>query len=31
MDRTLDFLKELVDTHGAPGFEDDVAKVMHST
>ena len=28
MDRTLDFLKELVDAHGAPGFEDDVAKVM---
>lgn len=30
MDRTLDFLKELVDAHGAPGFEDDVAKVMQS-
>ena len=28
MDRTLDFLKELVDAHGVPGFEDDVAKVM---
>ena len=28
MDRTLQFLKELVDTHGAPGFEGDVARVM---
>jgi endoglucanase len=28
MDRTLDFLKELVDAHGVPGFEDDVALVM---
>ncbi len=28
MDRTLDFLKELVDAHGVPGFEEDVAKVM---
>jgi endoglucanase len=28
MDRTLEFLKELVDAHGVPGFEDDVAKVM---
>ncbi len=28
MDRTLVFLKELVDAHGVPGFEDDVAKVM---
>src|SRR5580765_6021417 len=28
MDRTLDFLKELVETHGAPGFEGDVASVM---
>jgi endoglucanase len=28
MDRTLDFLKELVDAHGVPGFEDDVAVVM---
>src|SRR5262245_25043744 len=28
MDRTLDFLKELVDAHGVPGFEDDVAHVM---
>ena len=30
MDRTLQFLKELVDTHGAPGFEGDVARVMES-
>jgi len=28
MDRTLEFLKELVDAHGVPGFEDDVARVM---
>src|ERR1043166_7888932 len=28
MDRTLDFLKELVDAHGVPGFEDDVSSVM---
>ena len=28
MDRTLEFLKELVDAHGVPGFEDDVAQVM---
>jgi endoglucanase len=28
MDRTLEFLKELVDAHGVPGFEEDVAKVM---
>src|SRR5215510_12910260 len=28
MDRTLEFLKELVDAHGVPGFEDDVAGVM---
>ena len=28
MDRTLQFLKELVEAHGAPGFENDVAKVM---
>ena len=27
-DRTLEFLKELVDAHGVPGFEDDVAQVM---
>ena len=27
-DRALEFLKELVDAHGVPGFEDDVAKVM---
>src|SRR5205823_2956861 len=25
---TLAYLKELVDAHGAPGFEDDVAAVM---
>jgi endoglucanase len=30
MDRTLAFLKELVEAHGVPGFEDDVAKVMRS-
>lgn len=28
MDRTLEFLKELVETNGAPGFEGDVATVM---
>lgn len=28
MDRSLAFLKELVDAHGVPGFEDDVAVVM---
>jgi endoglucanase len=28
MDRTLQFLKDLVEAHGAPGFENDVAKVM---
>ncbi len=28
MDRTLTFLKDLVDAHGVPGFEEDVAKVM---
>jgi endoglucanase len=28
MDATLNFLKELVDTHGAPGFEGQVATVM---
>ena len=28
MDSTLEFLKELVDAHGVPGFEDDVAQVM---
>lgn len=28
MDRSLAFLKELVDTHGVPGHEDDVALVM---
>jgi len=28
MDRTLEFLKELVDAHGVPGFEEDVSKVM---
>jgi putative aminopeptidase FrvX len=28
MDRTLEFLKELVDAHGVPGFEADVAHVM---
>jgi endoglucanase len=28
MDRSLSFLKELVDAHGVPGFEDDVAVVM---
>jgi endoglucanase len=28
MDPTLEFLKNLVDAHGAPGFESDVARVM---
>jgi endoglucanase len=28
MDRTLAFLKELVEANGAPGFESDVATVM---
>jgi endoglucanase len=28
MDATLNFLKELVDCHGAPGFEGQVATVM---
>src|SRR5881296_1367633 len=28
MDRTQDFLKELVEAHGVPGYEDSVAKVM---
>ncbi len=28
MDSTLSYLKELVDTHGAPGFEGEVWKVM---
>jgi endoglucanase len=28
MDRDLAFLKELVDAHGVPGFEGDVAAVM---
>jgi endoglucanase len=28
MDRTLEFLKDLVDTPGAPGFEGEVATVM---
>src|SRR5499426_1954327 len=27
-DRTLEFLKQLVEAHGVPGFEDDVAAVM---
>lgn len=30
MDRTLQFLKDLVDAHGAPGFEGDVARVMEN-
>jgi endoglucanase len=29
MDRTLQFLKDLVEADGAPGFEGDVAAVMH--
>ena len=28
MDRTLTFLKDLVEAHGAPGFEGDVVPVM---
>ena len=28
MDATLEFLKDLVDAHGAPGFEGDVAVLM---
>ncbi len=28
MDRTLEFLKDLVNAHGAPGFENDVVPVM---
>ena len=28
MDRTLAFLKELVDAHGVPGFEEDVHNLM---
>ena len=28
MDATLQFLKELVETHGVPGFEREVAAVM---
>jgi len=28
MDRSTAFLKELVEAHGAPGFEGDVARVM---
>jgi putative aminopeptidase FrvX len=28
MDATLEFLRDLVDAHGAPGFEADVAVVM---
>ena len=28
MDRTLTFLKDLVEAHGAPGFEGDIARVM---
>lgn len=28
MDRTQEFLKDLVEAHGAPGFEDNVAAVM---
>jgi putative aminopeptidase FrvX len=28
MDRTQQFLRELVEAHGAPGFESDVARVM---
>jgi endoglucanase len=30
MDSTRQFLKDLVDAHGAPGFEGDVARVMRS-
>ncbi len=28
MDRTHEFLKELVEAHGVPGFEGEVAKIM---
>ncbi|NOT33798.1 MAG: M42 family metallopeptidase [Candidatus Eisenbacteria bacterium] len=28
MDRSLKFLKDLVEAHGAPGFEGDVSKIM---
>ncbi len=28
MDRTQEFLRDLVEAHGAPGFEGDVARVM---
>src|SRR5689334_12997090 len=28
MDRTQEFLKDLVEAHGAPGFESNVARVM---
>jgi len=28
MDRTQQFLKDLVEAHGVPGFENDVARVM---
>jgi putative aminopeptidase FrvX len=30
MDRTQAFLRDLVDAHGAPGFEQDVARVMET-
>jgi endoglucanase len=30
MDRTQAFLLDLVDAHGAPGFEQDVARVMET-
>jgi len=30
MDRTQSFLKDLVDAHGAPGFEGHVARVMQA-
>jgi putative aminopeptidase FrvX len=30
MDRTQTFLRDLVEAHGAPGFESDVARVMES-
>jgi endoglucanase len=30
MDHTLKFLKDLVDAHGAPGFESGVARVMQA-
>ena len=28
MDATLEYLRELVDTHGVPGFEREVASVL---